>query len=753
MTKPGMSNAGVGRALFATRLGLSIQAGWMCLKFGALPAFAVPLMIWLYLVSPTNWDLVRMGPLAAMSGRTAPHRWIVRDAGGAEQRVTVYLADGTPAQWLTGEQALRAVALPRAEAVAGFKLALLASLTCSGLAAFGVLHLLQRLGAASQKDQRLRGAQDLVAPAELNCQVQRNGASHYKLAGVCLPEHAPMAGILIEGAQGSGKSIAFNDLMCQVFARKRKCIVFDQSGEYFRAYFRPGKDLFFNPALTGSVPWSIFSELRKTYNADTMAQAFLPPKASGTAAGSNVFFEDAARAVFSALLLRLFEAGATNTADIAHAILRMPADQMDFLIRNTVASSAIGGDSKTQRQGVISSISIYLNGLAAVQAGNWSVRRFIETDDDARLFLLGTNETKAMFAPLYRLVLSVAFSAIAARGQVVHKDRYWFFLDETPAIGDIRLDEVLAELRKFGVCVVSGLQSHTQQEAAIGDKRAGTVSNCFNTALLLRANDSKAQERAALRLGKMEMETVGRNQALAVAEWRDGAGLNMSERDKWLVMPSDFGDVAPCVGWIKLAGDFPAAKVDYRSWLERGLWGARVDAFRPVQPLPPADPGFNPRRIESVNALESVSEAFEQHAATQNAPGKGVPSNESPNPEAPNPEAVGPPPTSRTASAVGAPRGRTPGSPGQGGAAAQALQPVQPPTQGQLPIFTRDNPARGSEPPERPAKQVPAAALHPSRQAPDMLGVQQPLQGETRHWEQGQPAPAQGRGPEREIER
>jgi hypothetical protein len=308
------------------------------------------------------------------------------------------------------------------------------------------------------------------------------------------------------------------------------------------------------------------------------------------------------------VLLRLAEAGAVNTRDIAKAVLEMPAEQMDFLIRKTVASSAIGGDSKTQRQGVISSISIYLSGLAAVPPGRWSMREFMDRDDDARLFILGTDDTKAMFAPLHRLLLTTAFAAVAAKQEIAHEDRYWFFLDEAHDLGDVGLDRHLATLGKFGVCVVAGIQAHSQWVAAVGTERAETISNCFNTALLLRANEANSQERIAKRLGKLEMDTVTRNQALAVAEWRDGAGLNKSEHEKWLVMPAEIGALKACTGWLKLVGDYPAAKVDYRHWIQPG--SRQLKRFAPRQPKPPKDPRFDLRLFEVPDPFASVQEAF-----------------------------------------------------------------------------------------------------------------------------------------------
>lgn len=619
MTNP-LTNAGVGRALFTTRFTLSLQAVKMSLFAGALPGLVLPYVLWVTLASRQNVELVRLNAVSHFLSEDSPTRWRMTGADGERKIVEAVLSDGRYVQWLKPEQVRTILAAPLNQAMWVFRMVEALSML-GAIFGFGAMTLwLRRLGRDSQKDTRIRGAYDVATPQALSSAVRAVGGGVYSLAGVAIPKDAPMRGILSLGSQGSGKSVAIHDLMRQCMAKGRKCVIYDQSGEFMSAYFRPGKDRFFNPALEGSIPWSIFEEIKYSYDGDTMARAFLPPKA-GVVSGGSGFFEDAARALFSVILSRLKARGAHATRDIARAFLEMPESEMEHLIARSVASSAVGGDSKGQRQGVISSIAIYLNGIAAVQPGRWSVREFLEEPCDGRLFILGTADTRTMFAPLFRLLLTVLFSAIEAKQEVVHEDRYWFFLDEVHTLGDIRLDEVLATLRKFGVCVVSGIQSDTQFVQSMGTERAATVTNCFNTSLVLSCNEAGLQERCAKLLGKQELDTVSRNQALANNETRDGAALNRSDAEKWLIMPSDLGSRDPCTGWIKFSGSFPVAEVDYRSWLKPTWWGrpAIVDLGKPVNPLPKRDPNFLVGVNDSGDPFDQVrQEVQEAKKASQN---------------------------------------------------------------------------------------------------------------------------------------
>lgn len=625
MAKPGISNAGAGKALLHTRLRFELHAIIFCLIFGAI-VFIIPNVIRLLTLNSIQQSVLMLDIEERMTMNSVYKRWSMSEDGEIYYIVAT-LKDGGRVDIMTPPQMKKAAAdlfhhIDSIYEVLSF------SKYLGIFAAIGLYIWMYRHGRRSQESERIGGADKVIPLDELNRRVIKAGASPYSFAGARLPKDAPMRGIIALGAQGSGKSVAIHPLMRSVRQRSgRKCIIYDQSGEFYRAHFRPGKDYFFNPALEGSVPWSIFSELNYTYDADTLAQAFLPVK-SGSVAGPNAFFEDAARALFSVILLRLARLGVMHTADIAKAFLEMPEEEMTQLIAKSVASSAVGGDSKQQRQGVISSIAIYLNGIAAVQPGTWSITDFLKEDSDARLFIVGTDDTKAMFAPLYRLMLSVAFAAIASEQEMIHEDKYWFFLDEVQTLGDIKLDEQLTTLRKYGVCIVSGVQSESQVIAQLGRDRAATVLNAFNTILQLKTGEPELQERAAARLGKMEISQVNQNQQLGVSEWRDGSGLNFSERDKFVVHPGSLSGLSACQGYIRVAGDFPVAKVDYSHWLKPSWFvlASVVSDFADKQPNPKRDPSFIIRQAEELIAiqrapvtLEGVRETLQQEVAEQKA--------------------------------------------------------------------------------------------------------------------------------------
>ena len=586
------TDAGVGQASFITRIKLTVQAVRRAVQFGLIPGLILPLLFWFSWSSVHSIDMAKNIIMAKFMSADSHRRWFLRDENRQVKVVTVKRADGVLVQNLTADEFEELFKDDRQ----GFNNLILCfwlSFVFGGIGYAMFWQYFVKIGRHQKSNKRIQGALEKVDSKTLNNLVKKAGPTDYSIVDVAIPKDSPMRGISFNGAQGSGKSLAIHDLMQQVLARKKKSVIYDSTGGFYRSYFRPGKDVFFNPALKGSIPVSLFADMKYSYNANTLAEAFLPPSPTGQAAGNNKFFENAARAVFSVILRRLAEKGAQDTRDIATAFLDMPAEEMAILVKNSVASSPIGGDSKQQRQGVLSSVSMYLDGIAAVNPGVWSIADWLARDDDSCLYLVGTKDTRAMFAAMNRLILQMAFDAIAAAQKEVFEDKYWFFFDEAPTLGDIQIDRALAELRKYGVCIVAGAQSDKQWATEVGSDRAETIMNCFNTTLQLAINDPDSQDRAARRLGQMEMEIVSQNQALAVVEQRDGAGLVINENDrKWLVMPSTLGTLNPGVGYIKVPGNFPVAEVDFSSWLPGGKQASRLASFAPKNPDPERDPRF-----------------------------------------------------------------------------------------------------------------------------------------------------------------
>ena len=219
MSKKVLSDAGVGRAMFATRLRLSLQAGVMCLFYGLVPGLLLPFIGWYSLASNFDVSIVRLHVLAHVLPDRAVIRWRVLEDDGKYRVLMVQTAGRQMYQWMHPPAVRQIIATRYAAPVDTFGTVALLSLL-SGAFGYGLVwYGLRRIGAGAQDNTRIRGASAIVSSAQLHQLVLADDPSPYKHIDVALPKSSLTTGIIALGSQDSGKSFAINDLLLQVFAR------------------------------------------------------------------------------------------------------------------------------------------------------------------------------------------------------------------------------------------------------------------------------------------------------------------------------------------------------------------------------------------------------------------------------------------------------------------------------------------------------------------------------------------------------
>jgi len=449
------------------------------------------------------------------------------------------------------------------------------------------------VGKEETTNRRIDGAHNLVSGKALSKLVSESaaGSCGWTLAGVMLPAFTMLGGIVICGAQRTGKSLVIHDLINQAKSKNVRLFVNDPAGEFWKAHGRPEDgDVFVNPTLLGGVVWSIFKEMIYTYDADYLAEAMLPR--SDAKGGGSEFFENGARNAFGVFLTSLAEKGAINTNELPKAFYESTEEEMAEIVKNTSAARSLSGDAKGMRDGVLASVEIHLSGLAAMADGSWTISDFLK-QPKGNLYFIGD---EAKFRALYRLMIVTACEVIKKMGVESGEVKYLFILDEAAKLGDIRADRQLAENAKWGLSMVLALQTEVQMVIETSEERADALFGVVGTTLQLRTSEPKAMERASKKFLSQSVRMVAQSQTLAVAEQKDSLGLNKTEQDRPLIIPSNFGMLKKLTGYLQVIEGFPAAKIDYRHWLKEGTGangGSYVSELKPTKnELPAKDTRF-----------------------------------------------------------------------------------------------------------------------------------------------------------------
>jgi type IV secretory pathway TraG/TraD family ATPase VirD4 len=145
------------------------------------------------------------------------------------------------------------------------------------------------------------------------------------------------------------------------------------------------------------------------------------------------------------------------------------------------------------------------------------------------------------------------------------KRRVWFVIDELPALQKLpSVSTLLAEGRKYGGCVVAGLQSIPQLGAIYGQARAQSLLDLFNTKIFFRNTDPTTTNWVSKVLGEEEREENTESLSYGANTMRDGINLNSIKRIRPLVLPTEISTLNSLEAYLSFPGNFPITKLQMK---------------------------------------------------------------------------------------------------------------------------------------------------------------------------------------------
>jgi type IV secretory pathway TraG/TraD family ATPase VirD4 len=198
-------------------------------------------------------------------------------------------------------------------------------------------------------------------------------------------------------------------------------------------------------------------------------------------------------------------------------------------------------------------LATHLAPHAFIAPGSFSLRRWVREASGA-LFLTWRSDMQAAVAPLIATWVGICANEILSLEPEACR-RVWLLIDELAALGAIpALDEALTLGRKYGLCVVSGLQSTAQLDHLYGRERATTLRACFRTLAVLGISrtDPDTSEFLSRALGDREMVCNEESRALGDAgHTRSVAARRIVERT---VLASEIAGLPDLTGYLAIAG-------------------------------------------------------------------------------------------------------------------------------------------------------------------------------------------------------
>ncbi|ENW02936.1 type IV secretion system DNA-binding domain-containing protein [Acinetobacter beijerinckii] len=414
-------------------------------------------------------------------------------------------------------------------------------------------------GRKIMEDEQLRGAK-LVEKEKLIELIQTNkDASPYKIAGVPMRKGTEGTNVCFVGAPFSGKSQAIRALLAQIRGRGKKVICYDPSGEFTQEFYREGKDIILNPFDERSPQWNVWNEVEEDHHIDSIGDALIPITPNG-----DQFFPPAARRLIADVIRVLGQNENTKTnKNLYESISLATLQELHEMLAGTSGATYV--DPKTEKTGVNIKMQIlnYLTPFRYLkdEGEKFSIRNWIHEEDDSWIFITTKEEQKEAIKPIISLWISTAIKATMSL-PAIHRERMWLCIDEMPTLQ--KMDDLVLSLtntRKYGLCHIIGLQDFSQCDNTYGKDVTSTIISTLQTKLILRVTDSVSAERLSKIIGQMEVDEKNMSRSMGVQDNRDGDSFYSQRKERNIVMPSEIMDLPNLVGYLKIVGNYPVAKV------------------------------------------------------------------------------------------------------------------------------------------------------------------------------------------------
>ena len=193
----------------------------------------------------------------------------------------------------------------------------------------------------------------------------------------------------------------------------------------------------------------------------------------------------------------------------------------------------------------------------------FSIRKWVASEEitDQWLFLSAKPDQRATLLPLISGWIDTSINSLMSLPPDYDR-RLWFIIDELPALQKLpSLETLMAESRKYGGCVMAGVQSYPQLSHTYGHNQAQSILDLFNTKIFFRSTDPTTAQWVSKVLGESETEEYVENLSYGANTIRDGVSLAKQTKTKPLVLPTEVANLKDLEAYIKLPSGFPVGRL------------------------------------------------------------------------------------------------------------------------------------------------------------------------------------------------
>lgn len=498
-------------------------------------------------------------------------RSLVIEWGKAEVYVKMFGEKSTQnAQLPNGEKKLlnsyqiiqsRQVNLSLNKAIHSLIYAFFIGLIISGLSFMLTYRYLRKQGEAQSEAKKIRGDELVPINTIKKLILQSGKVSDINIADLPMPNNFECRHILVHGTIGTGKSELIKRLLDQIRKRGDRAIIYDKGCDYIRYFFREDKDFILNALDDRGKPWHLWNECRDFADYDSLAAALIPHASSG----GDPFWVNAARAIFSASARQMAQDKDRSIVRLLETLLTSDLDYIETFLKGTEAESLVSKKIEKTAITIKSVLAASLKSLKYIKddKSGFSIRNWISDEDQSSwLFVSSLSDRHETIKPLITMWLDIAVNALMSL-EPSQDRRIWLILDELPTLNKLPyLISTLAESRKFGGCLLVGVQSISQLREIYGVNGAEGISGLCNTKFFFRSPSFDTALWVSKELGQKDIEEVKEGISYSESAMRSGISISKHESSKQIVSPSEIMCLKELSTFVRIIG-YPITEISF----------------------------------------------------------------------------------------------------------------------------------------------------------------------------------------------
>jgi len=434
-----------------------------------------------------------------------------------------------------------------------------------GLAA-GLLVFLfwSKFGKNLKEDKKKDGSGEVLTPEQVRRKLNSMRlASDFKIGKMPLVKDMETMNFLVSGSIGSGKTNLMHNLLPQIEGKKQPAVVIDNTGEMIAKYYNKERgDIIFNPFDDRSHVWDFWKDCVKSKDLEKFADILVGFNSRKNHRGANDFWEESAQSIFVASAQKMQQGAQYSIEDLYRILCQTERKDMHRMLQNTNAAKHFTKDNEKTAASIMSVLISNIKPLRfardSSKNGKFSIEEYlnkINAGGSSWLFLSTDPSARELTIPLNAALLELLISRMR-RTRTNSDNKLWIVMDELPSLGKLpSLSQLMQEGRKYGSCVLAGLQSTSQLYHHYGDADASSLIGLFKSKFAFQSDDPRMGEMYSKLCGTTTVISQQKNTSFGANEFRDGVSYNEKSASSPLVSYEEFGklNVGECYTLLPLS--------------------------------------------------------------------------------------------------------------------------------------------------------------------------------------------------------